>query len=1589
MSWRTAINAILGICAAGAAIVISGCGSSSANVVTIVATPSAATVIAGQVQTFTATVSGSTNTTVTNWPCTFSYTPPSTTANPAPKAVTGNCTSGQTISGDTGNIGTFTISTANGSNVLTYTAPSLANFPSPNIPTLTFTATADADHSKTTTATVTLDSGIRASITPTTATVPVGISPNQTAKFQVNFLNSPPVNAKFLLVQPNSASSNLDDQTASPLSDTCSPTCGTIDANGVYTAPGTLPTDTVPSGSKSVAPTTVIVVAWSAQDPAHPAFATITLINVTTNPVSFSGVKPTSIAAGGLLQDIFLDAKNLLNTSQIFFISPSSAANLSSAQVSPPLNNATQVFTIPISPAYCTPSLANVTPVVDCDASIVTRVRLTATQLRQAEPDPTQPAWIMIANLPGTPVVSPPCVLFPGSISSIACPLHIVNAGPALVASVPDSISQVAGTSSVPVGVDGGYYGVSGSLAVLTFAGQTVNLVNSSTPSGPRQLNGTTGSFQLPPPGLYEVTVNANPTVGAPPLFKTVSTNAAVQPNFATFSPNPTNSSSASCVDPTTGTAPLGGAFPICVPLPGGGNPAPSAIALNSIKGYAVIVEQGTSSLQLVNLTPTGPVLSVAPAKIVPAGNTPPAPTDIAIDTQLSANGGDVAAIVSSADSTLYLYSVNPQGTTPATVFTPLQKNIPLDLQTLLNEPTATGLATPVSIGVDPGTHLGVVAYSLPNLSTNIAFIVDINPNLDGSDTRACFLPGKVPPCVIGPVSVVTGPSPKVVMQPNVPLAYVTPGGGIGNTSVVDLLQQATSVQIAPFISGGTSGAVRTAGITTIVTTTQNGINPVLGGTVIISGVMGTKPNSNFNGTFQVLPGSVTPFTFSYAQPDQVAIDDVESNPSNALGTVQYGVAFFSLGTTTTTSGAAINPITQTFAYADYNQASGQIGFISTLDQSVTSLTLTAGSCANNCNPTPIGVSEIGFRSVAFDPFTNILVAYAPTANIDPNQNGNKISLINPGGLAAGGASIPPQRIIAATPTGQIGAGAYTPTGSSTPVSVFGPMAYDPKTKYILVANAGSNSLSYMSMDPSGSFQTAHIQDLQLPNPSCTNPADTTTCFGVPVAQPPLSTSAPAQAPTTCIPGSPTQPCMPQGVQVGRTAMVRILGQGFSSIVNPSVRLDGQTSITPPGQTVAVPITTTFVNDGEVDATIPAAALFAPHDFSVDIQSQAGGIPTNAIDLHVVKLLDMSPACATSKTFPQGPEGVAIDQSRRIALVTNYACNSVSVIAIDPNGFQLTNGNIAPYGTIIGNVVVGNNPIGVGILSRLAIAVVANSGDTPTGTASVIDISNPQNPQVIPITTTTTSGSTTTTTTTNSVAVGLSPLGVTVDQDHGLALVANNGSNTMTSIDLTVLLPSDASGSGHVSTSPTATTVALSGPPTAIAVDPNRAVAVVTNLQNSGTTSVTGGLDVVTLSSTPPLKSSTASVASLAASLTGIVYDPGDPNNTTSTTTGLFYATSTQANSIYAFNPDTGSAQTIRVGINPFSLGYNYQTGTLLTINSTSNSSSVVDVQNFKTRQTLGISSLSQFAIDVDNLTNIAVIVDQNNNRVVFLAMPH
>ena len=1538
MEWRKIVNCAV-VAFAFTAVLLGGCSSSSVNVITVTVSPPSQTVIAGQVQTFTATVAGSTTTTVANWPCTYSYQPLPTASNQNPAAVTGKCTSGQTLNG--GSIGTWVITTTNGSNVLTFTAPSLANFPSPP-PTLTFTAEADADNKKTATATVTLDSGIRAEIAPQSVTVPVGLTPPATVVFQASLVNSPPLNLQWLVTQPNPGDTkNTNNDTANPLAATCSPTCGSIDANGIYTAPATLPTVTTPAGSTTTSPTTVYVVMNSAKDPLHAAVATITLVSATNNSINFTGIFPTTVAAGSAYVDIFLNAQNLLNSTQIIFTKPGQTQGL------PVLS--TYIHTIPISAEYCTASASGVTPVVTCGASLVTRIELTSDQLAIAGT-----AQIEITGIPGTEAANTGCTNVPNAdgsttTSNISCSLTIAYTSPALVAAAPDSFPQGQDTN---IAVDGGYFGSTGTQIVklLLDGSSTGSFFSSSS----RQIVGTPQGSTLQNPGLYEVSIQSNAPQVTPPVppFPFATTNVAVQPTFANFNPNPLRLSCAGVAPPAMPVVPVS---PPCLTLTGT-NPLPSSFALDSANGFAVLTLQGTNALALIDLT-------VSPPQIIANGTTNSfpiaaiSPTSIALDNQISIpghGGQDLAVVVSSGDSKLYLYAISRTSTPPTQI-----GSIPVDLNSLLQE-NATTQPTPYAIGVDPGTHLAALAYS----NTNIGFIVDVNPNLDNKDPHTCFISSQKPPCVIAPVSMVTGATPQVVMEPGAPLAYVTPGGQ-GSNAVVDLLQQGFSAQIAPAVSGGTSGAVRTSGIVKIITLTPHGINPALGGSVIIAGLL----PPDLNGTYEVIPGSVIdPYTFSYAQ-DGNPKDEVETNTASSPGTVQYGTPYFSFNTTSTVTGAAINPTTRTLAFADPNANFAQITFIATEDQAVTgSLTLTAGSCVNVniCNPNPAGAPEIGFRSISFDPFTNVLVAYDPSVNSGPSFPGNAISLINPGSAALTGAGTAPYRIIAAIPTGQVGTSSYTPAGQTTPVTVNGPMIYDPKSRFVLAANAGSNTVSFMNLDPSNSFKKVFVQNLQV----------TSAGSAVPIAQPALGDTVGVTNAKTCIPNDPTHPCMPQAVRLGLPVTLRILGQGFGATYTQSgalVRLD-TTNVSTDCAANPSPFCTTWVSDSEVDVNIPASMLTVAHDYALDVL--VGGVVSNSTDLHAVDVLDLTPVCAPTASFPQGPEGVAIDDSLHIAFVTNYACNSVSLITID-QGFNST----VPYGSVIKTVTVGNNPIGIAVIPRLGYAVVANSGDTPNGTASIIDYNHSHTPDtaaIVPITIT--SGSTTTTS--NSVAVGLAPRGVAIDQDRALALVANSGSNTLSSIDLTVLLPGAVT-----TTSPTATTVALSGPPTAIAISPDLAVAAVTNLQNTGTSSAAAGIDVVTLSGSVPVRSTTASVGSLTASLTGIVFDPVPPFNPTPSD-AVFYATSTQQNAVYVFDPNTGSTNTIRVGINPYSVGYNYQTGTLLTINSTSNTSSVIDSQNLRTRQTLGISSQSQFAVAVDNWFNTAVIVDQNNNRVLLLALP-
>ena len=138
-----------------------------------------------------------------------------------------------------------------------------------------------------------------------------------------------------------------------------------------------------------------------------------------------------------------------------------------------------------------------------------------------------------------------------------------------------------------------------------------------------------------------------------------------------------------------------------------------------------------------------------------------------------------------------------------------------------------------------------------------------------------------------------------------------------------------------------------------------------------------------------------------------------------------------------------------------------------------------------------------------------------------------------------------------------------------------------------------------------------------------------------------------------------------------------------------------------------------------------------------------------------------------------------------------------------------------------------------------------------------------------------------------------------------------------------------------------------------------------------------------------PVLSSTISSGFVSSTPTGIVFDPTVVTGTANP--GVFYANSSGTNSIVAFNPDGGSPGTVNVGVNPTSLAINPQTGAMLTANSASNTISIVDTLSspFKTRQTLGLPGSPTFGVAIDQFTNLAVIVDQANMRVLLFPMPN
>jgi DNA-binding beta-propeller fold protein YncE len=1541
--WRLSSFLGLGLAAIGL-FSLSGCGgSSSANVITVSVTSSIGnTIILGQSTTLTATVSGATNLNV-NWepsqpagtPCTYTITPAGATK---PNAAV-SCPKD-------GTFGTLTNIQATGT--ATYTAPNTI----PNQTTfpglqLIFTAQSQQNTSKTGTVTLTLDSGVSVVLNPLTATVPTN-EPQQFSVTLTNDLQSKGVT--WLLTQQVPTST-----TPYPQLKTCSPTCGMITptANNStvaqYTAPPTVPTSiTPPDSTNTNSPANLTIVAISVADNTRLAAGTITII--AGGPISFNGITPTIAPQGAAFWDIYLDAPNISSASKITlnFQDSSNPSNFIGSKTFDSTSGQIKVlFPIPIT------TTTNGVTTVTNPQSTGARLRLMASDLVIPKSTGTVSVFVSVSD-PGEPVTpAPPTVPV---LTANPYTFQFVPVRSTSIATVPDDVVQGKASQDTPVIVDGGYFGPGAQdLTEVFFQGTSIG--KNGTTSTARQLNTflpanlvNTASGIVA--GLYQLAVSSRQS-SLPHVNNDAVTNIAVFPDF-------------SVTPPAVVTASPG--------IPAGTNP--SAVDIDPTLGILAVADPGSNTVRFFSIVPPTASTAATLTLLSTVASTPQAPLNV--PTGLSVNRGNhTVAVVnygtqpSGANGSLspptgQSVTVLPIPTAPGTPPAPFSVDISGVLQGAVSP-----APMPYSIGVDPDSNLALVAYSSTSVSSaaNLGFIVNLNPNTS-TNPYGCALGQAISSssnqfgqCLFAQVTLNTGTYPQIAMSTHGHTALVTPGGS-GIVRGVDVTKPSTGNVI--------TSSTLTAGLVTVTVdttkcppgvppsgTTANpcplALVPGNAGSVLIAGATpgNTANKALFNGVFSVAVTGSTSFTYGV---------NSTASDSGSGGTVFYGSPDEIFSISATAQGVAINPITNTAAIADANSTGSngpQIDLLSALDQSISSISFFA-TCTAFITPCSNAPELLSTANVAWQPYTNALVSYNPQLNqvsvSDPVSRQRYAFAFNhlcsPAAPCMVSPTIDPAQI---TLSGTGSATLTVQNGTTNSLTLFGGLAVDPVTNQAFVAKSGSGTIDIVdlgSVFTKTPIKTAQINELVVPSS--------------PPSQCPQST-----ANNPIVTGIPNT-IFPQGTLTSPTndlCGVQIFGSGFLSSGNGTtqVRLD---SVPIPASNIAV------VSPRQLTVTIPQSFLTAPHKYAVDVlttNSQTNATSqSNAADFYVVQAVDMSKICADSSGNPTNtqPASVAIaDQLRNgpfspIALISNGGCNSISVIDVNPGS--------ATFGKLIGNPIsVGTTPQGIAISQRYGLAVAANNG---SGTASVIDLTATPPAQKVP-----------------DVSTGTNPTGVAINEATGAAVIANTGSNTVTLLNLGLLFP--AAGTTPPTTL-TPTSIGGIQEPIAVAIDPdrgtnNQGIGVVTALQLVSGSSPQGALAVVEIGLQTPTLSTTIASGSVTATPTGIVFDPSVVTGTANN--GLFYANSSGSNVITAFNPDTGGGSSVNVGINPTSLALNPQTGAILTSNSASNTISIVDTLSnpFKTRQTFGIPGSPTFGVAIDQFTNLAVIVDQANNRVLLFPMPN
>lgn len=228
-----------------------------------------------------------------------------------------------------------------------------------------------------------------------------------------------------------------------------------------------------------------------------------------------------------------------------------------------------------------------------------------------------------------------------------------------------------------------------------------------------------------------------------------------------------------------------------------------------------------------------------------------------------------------------------------------------------------------------------------------------------------------------------------------------------------------------------------------------------------------------------------------------------------------------------------------------------------------------------------------------------------------------------------------------------------------------------------------------------------------------------------------------------------------------------------------------------------------------------------------------------------------------------------------------------------------------------------------------------------------------------------------------------SPVGAAVNQDTAQALVtATNPTSAVSTGSLAIFALPAGSASA-------ASSASVDHDPVAVAVDPNLDYAAVATASQSSSINF---VNMATFATAGTVNGALENPG-------GIVFDPVNQ---------VFLTANTLLNDILLVDPTTFIETPVNAGIAPTSIDYNYQTSTLVTANSPSGTLSVLDYvcppgagapaacvgPSVQTVLGLGGTQTSPLvlgpnAVAIDPKLNIAVLVDPDNSRVLLVPLPH